>query len=163
MGAEPISKIVLEGPKEDLDLTENTQPAILTVSYAIFSVLKKEYNFDFNSTKFFAGHSLGEYSALVCADSLEFNDALFLLFERGKSMQEAVPVGKGSMIAVLGSKIDELNNLIKEVKIKGVCEIANDNCDGQVVVSGQKVSIEVLQQKLKENKRKPITLIRRGF
>ena len=79
-------------------------------------MLKKEYNFDFQSTKFFAGHSLGEYSALVCADSFEFNDALFLLFERGKSMQEAVPVGKGSMIAVLGSKIDEINNLIKRLK-----------------------------------------------
>ena len=105
-----ISKIILEGPEDKLKLTQNTQPAILTVSYAIFSVLKKEYNFDFNSTKFFAGHSLGEYSALVCADSLEFNDALFLLFERGKSMQEAVPVGEGTMIAVLGSKIDELND-----------------------------------------------------
>ena len=107
-----ISKIILEGPEDQLRLTQNTQPAILTVSYAIFSVLKREYNFDLKSTKFFAGHSLGEYSALVCANSLEFNDALFLLFERGKSMQEAVPVGKGSMIAVLGSKIDEINNLI---------------------------------------------------
>ena len=122
-----ISKIILEGPEDQLRLTQNTQPAILTVSYAIFSVLKREYNFDLKSTKFFAGHSLGEYSALVCANSLEFNDALFLLFERGKSMQEAVPVGKGSMIAVLGSKIDEINNLIKEVKTRGVCEIANDN------------------------------------
>ena len=90
-----ISKIILDGPEDQLRLTQNTQPAILTVSYAIFSVLKREYNFDLKSTKFFAGHSLGEYSALVCADSLEFNDALFLLFERGKSMQEAVPVGKG--------------------------------------------------------------------
>ena len=113
-----ISKIILDGPEDKLKLTENTQPAILTVSYAIFSVLKKEYNFDFKSTKFFAGHSLGEYSALVCSESLEFNDALFLLFERGKSMQESVPVGKGSMIAVLGLKIDELTNLIKESKIK---------------------------------------------
>ena len=126
-----ISKIILEGPEDQLRLTQNTQPAILTVSYAIFSVLKREYNFDLKSTKFFAGHSLGEYSALVCANSLKFNDALFLLFERGKSMQEAVPVGKGSMIAVLGSKIDEINNLIKEVKTKGVCEIANDNAEGQ--------------------------------
>ena len=90
-----ISKIILEGPEEKLKLTENTQPAILTVSYAIFSVLKKEFNFNFEFTKFFAGHSLGEYSALVCSESLEFNDALYLLFERGKSMQEAVPVGKG--------------------------------------------------------------------
>ena len=107
-----ISKIILEGPEDQLKLTQNTQPAILTVSYAIFSVLKKEYNFDFNSTKFFAGHSLGEYSALVCSDSLKFDDAIFLLFERGKSMQEAVPVGKGKMIAVLGSKIKDLNFFI---------------------------------------------------
>jgi len=153
-----ISKIILEGPEDRLKLTQNTQPAILTVSYAIFSVLKKEYNFDFKSTKFFAGHSLGEYSALVCADSLEFNDALFLLFERGKSMQEAVPVGKGSMIAVLGSKIDELNNLIKEVKIKGVCEIANDNAEGQTIISGDIESINSLQTVLKANKRKFIPL-----
>ena len=153
-----ISKIVLEGPEEKLRLTQNTQPAILTVSYAIFSVLKKEYNFDFKSTKFFAGHSLGEYSALVCADSLEFKDALFLLFERGKSMQEAVPVGKGSMIAILGSKTDELINLIKEVKVKGVCEIANDNAEGQTIVSGDIESINSLQIILKENKKKFIPL-----
>jgi [acyl-carrier-protein] S-malonyltransferase len=153
-----ISKIILEGPEDKLKLTQNTQPAILVVSYAIFSVLKKEYNFDFKSTKFFAGHSLGEYSALVCADSLEFNDALFLLFERGKAMQEAVPVGKGSMIAVLGSKIDELNNLIKEVKIKGVCEIANDNAEGQTIISGDIESVNSLKDILKENKKKFIPL-----
>ena len=154
-----ISKIILEGPEDQLRLTQNTQPAILTVSYAIFSVLKREYNFDLKSTKFFAGHSLGEYSALVCANSLEFNDALFLLFERGKSMQEAVPVGKGSMIAVLGSKIDEINNLIKEVKTKGVCEIANDNAEGQTIVSGDVESINSLQDVLKENKKKFIPTI----
>ena len=153
-----ISKIILEGPEEKLQLTQNTQPAILTVSYAIFSVLKKEFNFDFKSTKFFAGHSLGEYSALVCADSLKFNDALFLLFERGKSMQEAVPVGKGSMIAVLGSKIDELNNLIKEAKIKGVCEIANDNAEGKTIISDDMESINSLKDILKENKKKFIPL-----
>ena len=153
-----ISKIILEGPEDQLKLTQNTQPAILTVSYAIFYVLKKEFNFDLKSTKFFAGHSLGEYSALVCAGSLEFNDALFLLFERGKSMQEAVPVGKGSMIAVLGSKIEELNNLIKEVKIKGVCEIANDNAEGQTIISGDIKSINLLQNILKENKKKYIPL-----
>ncbi len=153
-----ISKIILEGPEDQLKLTQNTQPAILTVSYSIFSVLKKEYNFDFKSTKFFAGHSLGEYSALVCADSLKFNDALFLLFERGKSMQEAVPVGKGSMIAVLGSKIEVIENLIKEVKTKGVCEIANDNAEGQTIISGDIDSINDLQIILKENKKKFIPL-----
>ena len=113
-----ISKIILEGPEDQLKLTENTQPAILIVSFAIFSVLKKEFNFNFNLSKFFAGHSLGEYSALVCSESLTFSDALFLLFERGKAMQEAVPVGKGGMIAVLGSKMDELKKLIQESSIK---------------------------------------------
>ena len=103
-----ISKIILEGPEDQLKLTQNTQPAILTVSYAIFSVLKNEFNFDFKSTKFLAGHSLGEYSALVSSNAIKFNDAIYLLFERGKSMQEAVPVGKGKMIAVLGSKIKEV-------------------------------------------------------
>ena len=153
-----ISKIILEGPEEKLKLTQNTQPAILTVSYAIFSVLKKEFNFDFKFTKFFAGHSLGEYSALVCAESLKFSDALFLLFERGKAMQEAVPVGQGSMIAVLGLKINEINDLIKEVKTDGVCEIANDNADGQMIISGDNKSINLLQILLKENKKKFIPL-----
>ena len=153
-----ISKIILEGPDNQLKLTQNTQPAILTVSYSIFTVLKKEFNFDFKSTKFFAGHSLGEYSALVCADSLKFQDALFLLFERGKSMQEAVPVGKGRMIAVLGSKVEELNKMIKEIKIKGVCEIANDNAEGQTIISGDIESIDLLQNTLKENKKKFIPL-----
>ena len=153
-----ISKIILEGPEEKLKLTQNTQPAILTVSYAIFSVLKKEFNFDFKFTKFFAGHSLGEYSALVCAESLKFSDALFLLFERGKAMQEAVPVGQGSMIAVLGLKINEINDLIKEVKTDGVCEIANDNADGQMIISGDNKSINSLQILLKENKKKFIPL-----
>ena len=153
-----ISKIILEGPEDKLKLTQNTQPAILTVSYAIFSVLKQEYNFDFKSTKFFAGHSLGEYSALVCSESLKFNDALLLLFERGKSMQEAVPVGKGSMIAVLGSKIDEINDLIKKIKIKGVCEVANDNAEGQTIISGDIESINSFKNILKENKKKFIPL-----
>ena len=103
-----ISKNNFDGPEDKLQLTENTQPAILTVSYSIFEVLKEEFNFDFSSFKFFAGHSLGEYSALVCADSLSFNDAIFLLNERGKAMQAAVPVGKGGMIAVLGMKKNEI-------------------------------------------------------
>ena len=153
-----ISKIILEGPENELKLTKNTQPAILTVSYAIFSILKNEFNFDFKSTKFFAGHSLGEYSALVCSDSLSFSDALYLLFERGKAMQEAVPLGKGSMIAVLGSSVDELNSLIENIKTNGVCEIANDNAVGQTIVSGDIDSLNLLQDTLKEDKKKFINL-----
>ena len=83
----PISKIILEGPEDKLQLTKNTQPAILTVSYSIFRVLQQEFKFDFKNFKYFAGHSLGEYSALVCSESLKFVDAVHLLFERGKAMQ----------------------------------------------------------------------------
>ena len=153
-----ISKLILEGPESELKLTQNTQPAILTVSFSIFSVLKKEFNFNFENTKYFAGHSLGEYSALVCSDSLDFKDAIYLLFERGKSMQEAVPIGKGSMIAVLGSKIEDLNVLVKDSQINGVCEIANDNAEGQTIISGDIESMHSLQKILKTNNKKFIPL-----
>ena len=153
-----LSKIILDGPEEKLTLTENTQPAILTVSYSIFSVLKNEFNFDINSFKYFAGHSLGEYSALVCSGSLKFTDAIYLLQARGKAMQEAVPVGKGSMIAILGSKFEDMQKLILSSNINGVCEIANDNADGQVIVSGNKDSVSQFQQVLKEKKKKFIPL-----
>ena len=154
-----ISKLILEGPEDKLQLTKNTQPAILTVSYSIFRVLKDEFGFDLNNFKFFAGHSLGEYSALVCSNSLGFDDALYLLHERGKAMQEAVPLGEGSMIAVLGIKIEELINLLKQIDAKkGICEIANDNAVGQVIVSGNKQKVELLQVLLKEKKIKSIPL-----
>ena len=156
----PISKIILNGPEADLQLTENTQPAILTVSYSIFKVLKDEFDLDIGSFKYFAGHSLGEYSALVSNNSLDFNDAIYLLHERGKAMQKAVPVGKGSMIAVLGSKIEEINNLLLNYKRnnQGICEIANDNADGQVILSGEKETVEIFQKFLRENKIKSIPL-----
>ena len=153
-----ISKIILEGPENELKLTQNTQPSILVVSYSIFSVLKNEFNFDIKQVKFFAGHSLGEYSALLCANSLNFKDALNLLFERGKSMQEAVPVGKGSMLAVLGSSLEDINNYIDQLKSKGVCEVANDNAEGQIIVSGNSETIEELKNILRVNKKKSILL-----
>ena len=153
-----ISKIILEGPENKLQLTKNAQPAILTVSYSIFKVLKDEFNFDFSSFKCFAGHSLGEYSALVCSESLDFDDALYLLHERGKAMQEAVPVGKGSMIAVLGMKTKEILHLILKIKNEGICEIANDNAEGQVIVSGDKKSVDNFKDYLKEKKIKSIPL-----
>ena len=154
-----ISKIILEGPSETLQLTQNTQPAILIVSYSIFQVMRKEFNFDFSAYKYFAGHSLGEYSALVCANSLNFEDALYLLSERGKAMQKAVPVGKGQMIAVLGSKIEDINNLLKEkISKKGICEIANDNAEGQVIISGDNESVNLFQLNLKEKKIKTLPL-----
>ena len=119
----PISKLILQGPEEQLQLTQNTQPAILTVSYSIFKVMKTEFDINFNTFKYFAGHSLGEYSALVCSESLAINDALYLLHERGKAMQAAVPVGKGSMIAVLGLKIKEIKDIMigaPDFKIGGI-------------------------------------------
>ena len=154
----PISKLILNGPEDQLQLTQNTQPSILTVSFSIFKVLKEEFNFDFNTFNYFAGHSLGEYSALVCSESLKFEDALYLLYERGKAMQEAVPVGKGSMLAILGAKIKDISDLLISFKEKGVCEIANDNADGQVIVSGDKDSIVSFQSLLKEKKIKSIPL-----
>ena len=155
----PLSKLILEGPEKELQLTKNTQPSILTVSYSIFKVMKEEFNFDFNKTKFFAGHSLGEYSALVCSESLNFEDALFLLHERGKAMQESVPIGKGSMIAVLGMKIKDIKDVLKSNdQEKGVCEIANDNADGQVILSGHKEKVENVQAYLKDLKIKSIPL-----
>ena len=154
-----ISKIILEGPENELQLTQNTQPAILTVSYSIFKVLKEEFGFEFKNFTYFAGHSLGEYSALVCAKSLSFNDAVYLLNERGKAMQEAVPVGKGSMLAVLGIKAEELNNMIQNINLKeGICEIANDNANGQIIISGDKDSVQSFQNLLKEKKIKTIPL-----
>ena len=155
----PITKLILEGPTEQLQLTKNTQPAILTVSYSIFRVLKDEFGFDLKLFKYFAGHSLGEYSALVCAESLDFKDALYLLHERGKAMQDAVPVGEGSMIAVLGLDINKVKDFIKDRNNQeGVCEIANDNADGQVIISGDKSSVNSFQILLKEKKIKSIPL-----
>jgi|TARA_B100001093_G_scaffold513433_1_gene585378 [acyl-carrier-protein] S-malonyltransferase len=153
-----ISKIILEGPDQDLKLTQNTQPAILTVSYAIFQTFKKEFGFKVDEFQYFAGHSLGEYSALVCAESLNFNDALYLVHERGKEMQNAVPAGEGAMLAVLGTDIDKITNLINQLKNKKVCEIANDNSKGQTIISGDIVSINHFVDLLKQNRIKFIKL-----
>ena len=98
----PLSRIILEGSKEKLDSTENTQPSIFLVSYSIYKVIKKETKIDLSKAKFFAGHSLGEYSALASSESLVFDQAFKLLNLRGKAMQSAVPKGEGGMLAVLG-------------------------------------------------------------
>ena len=154
----PLSKIILEGPEDKLQLTKNTQPAILTVSYSIYKTLIDEFSFSTDTCKYFAGHSLGEYSALVCSGSLNFNDALYLLHERGKEMQDAVPVGQGSMIAVLGTEINDIKDMIKETIKNGVCEVANDNANGQVIISGDKEAINSFQIYLEKKKIKSILL-----
>tara|TARA_Y100000741_G_scaffold147640_1_gene111331 strand:+ start:2243 stop:3175 length:933 start_codon:yes stop_codon:yes gene_type:complete len=153
-----ISKIILEGPKEDLDLTENTQPAIFLSSYSIFQMIKKESNISLEKAKYFAGHSLGEYSALAASGSLDFINAIKLLNQRGKAMQTAVPKGVGGMVAVLGAEIKEINNLLKKNKNNYECYIANDNSNGQIVLSGLNLDIDKLIETLNEKKIKNIRL-----
>ena len=133
----PLSKVILEGPKETLYLTENTQPAIFLVGYSIFQLIKKEFNVDLSKAKFFAGHSLGEYTALASAEALSFSETLKILKIRGKAMQTAVPKGEGGMVAVLASEIEIIEKIINENKNKYECFIANDNTKGQLVVSGK--------------------------
>ena len=140
----PISKLILEGPKEKLDLTENTQPAIFLVGYSIFQLLKQEFNLNLNNAKFFAGHSLGEYTALACAGSLDFSTTLKILKIRGSAMQSAVPKGEGGMIAILGSDIGTVEKIFNENKDNYQCFIANDNSNGQLVVSGRTEDINKL-------------------
>ena len=153
-----LTKIILEGPETELKLTQNTQPAIMTVGVSIFKVLNEKFNFNLNNNKFFAGHSLGEYTALVCSGSLTLEKAAYLLHERGKSMQEAVPAGEGSMLAVLGMSLEEVEEEIKLFSVSGTCEIANDNSNEQIVVSGKKKIIESFAQNLKKKKKRGIIL-----
>tara|TARA_B100001778_G_scaffold209901_1_gene173725 strand:- start:764 stop:1690 length:927 start_codon:yes stop_codon:yes gene_type:complete len=153
-----ISKIILEGPKEDLDLTANTQPAIFLISYSIFQVVKNEFNINLNNGKYFAGHSLGEYSALSCAEYLDFDQTIKLLRSRGKAMQNAVPKGEGGMLAVLGTKIEKIEKILKDNKEKFDVQIANDNSDGQTVLSGRNKDLELISIFLKNEKIKNIKL-----
>ena len=134
-----LSDIILNGPIESLNLTENTQPAIMTVGVAIYRTLRKQKINELKDYSFFAGHSLGEYTSLICSNSLTLRDGAKILKERGKSMQEAVPVNVGAMAAVLGAEIDLINEVInKNNLITGIAEISNDNCPGQIVISGNK-------------------------
>ncbi len=153
-----ISKIILEGPKELIDLTENTQPAIFLVSYSIFEVIKKETEFNLYNAKFYAGHSLGEYSALACSGCLNFEQTIKLLQSRGRFMQSAVPKGQGGMVAVLGSDIEVINKIIKNNEDNFKCYVANDNTVGQVVVSGNINDLSKFSEELKRNKIKNIKL-----
>jgi len=154
----PLSKIILEGPKELIDQTENTQPAIFLVSYSICEVIKKESSFNLYNAKFFAGHSLGEYSALACSGSLSFEQTIKLLQSRGQFMQTAVPKGQGGMIAVLGSEIEKINEIIENNQDKFKCYVANDNSIGQVVVSGNINELNRFVEELKKNKIKNVKL-----
>jgi len=154
----PITKLILEGSKEELDKTENTQPAIFLVGYSIFQLIKKDFGIDLNKASYFAGHSLGEYTALACAGVLGFSETLNLLRKRGKSMQDAVPIGIGGMAAILGSTPEQIEKIINENQNNYECYIANDNSNGQQVVSGRLADIDLLMSDLKKNNIKSIKL-----
>ncbi|MCK4494812.1 MAG: ACP S-malonyltransferase, partial [Candidatus Aminicenantes bacterium] len=128
-----ISRLCFEGPEEELKLTQNTQPALLIVSYVAYVLLERE-------PVIAAGHSLGEYSALVAAGSLEFEDAVLLVHKRGKYMQEAVPIGVGAMAAVLGSDYEDVQEALSRIE-SGVVEIANWNSREQIVIAGHERAV----------------------
>ena len=153
-----LSKIILDGPKSELDLTFNTQPAIFLISYSIFNVIKKEFNIDLTKANFFAGHSLGEYSALSCAGYMKFSDTIKILKTRGDAMQNAVPKGIGGMVAILGTNIKNIENILTENKDNFDIQIANDNSDGQIVVSGKLNHLDKLIEVLKSQSIKNIKL-----
>jgi len=153
-----LSKLILEGPKSELDLTFNTQPAIFLISYSIFNVIKKEFNIDLNKASFFAGHSLGEYSALSCAGYIEFSETIKILKIRGEAMQNSVPNGVGGMIAILGTSIENIEKILIENKNNIDVQIANDNSEGQIVVSGKLDDLEKLVVILKSQGIKNIKL-----
>ena len=153
-----ISKLILEGPKEELDLTVNTQPAIFLISYSIYNVINKEFNIDLSKAKYFAGHSLGEYSALSCAGYLSFSDTLKILRIRGDAMQNSVPKGQGGMLAVLGSKVETIEKILKDNEQNLSVQIANDNSEGQIVLSGKTGDLDKFILILKENTIKNIKL-----
>ena len=154
----PITKIIFEGPENKLNSTEITQPAIFLASYCIFEIIKKEFGYDFKKFKYFAGHSLGEYSALACVGSISFEDTLKILQKRGKFMQEAVPSGEVAMLAVLGMASKELDKILEMNNKKYQCFIANDNSNIQVVVSGLKKDINLLSDDLNNKKIKNLKL-----
>ncbi len=153
-----LTKLIIDGSKENLDQTENTQPAIFLVGYSIFQLAREEFSIDLNKAKFFAGHSLGEYTALAAAGSLGFADTLKLLRVRGKAMQEAVPREQGGMIAVLGSNIEFIEKIILDNKNNYECFIANDNSNGQLVISGTIKNLDLLIVDLKKNNIKNVKL-----
>lgn len=138
-----LSKIIFEGPEEDLKATRNAQAALMTVSMAFVEVLKNDFGFNIlEHAKFLCGHSLGEYTALTANEVLKLKDSAKILKIRGEAMESAYPEG-GAMAAVLGLEIEEIEKIIHDIATpENVVGIANDNCDGQVVISGQKNAIE---------------------
>tara|TARA_B100001027_G_scaffold63632_1_gene42996 strand:+ start:433 stop:1359 length:927 start_codon:yes stop_codon:yes gene_type:complete len=153
-----LSKIILDGPEEELNLTINTQPAIFLISYSIFMVVKEEFKINLNNAKYFAGHSLGEYSALSCAGYLDFKQTIRILRTRGNAMQNSVPKGEGGMLAILGSSIEDIEKILKDNEKNFKAYIANDNSNGQIVISGKTNDLKNLSEFLKTNNIKNIKL-----
>jgi len=150
-----ISRLCFDGPAEDLQLTENTQPAILTVSVAAFRALRES---GIDAPAFVAGHSLGEYSALVAAGSLSLADAVRTVRARGRYMQEAVPVGTGAMAAAIGGELDAIERICAEASQGQVCSIANLNSLGQVVIAGNTEAVDRAVELLSGVARKVVKL-----
>jgi len=153
-----LTKMILDGPKDQLDLTINTQPAIFLISYSIFNVVQKEFNINLNKAKFFAGHSLGEYSALASAGYLSFQETIKLLRKRGDAMQNAVPNGTGGMVAILGSNLEIIEKILKDNQNRISVQIANDNSEGQIVLSGKNTDLIILMEICKKENIKNIKL-----
>ena len=138
-----LSRLMFEGPEDELTLTENAQPALLAASLAVIRVLEAEAGFDIaDQIAYVAGHSLGEYSAHAAAGTFSVPDAVRLVKRRGQAMQKAVPVGEGAMAALLGLDIDAAREVAAGTAGHGICVVANDNCPGQIVVSGHAAAVE---------------------
>lgn len=137
-----LSKLMWEGPMEDLTLTANTQPALMACGVAAMRALKDDFGVDVTDAQYVAGHSLGEYTALCAAGSLSLVDTARLLRIRGNAMQAAVPVGAGAMAALLGASVEDAEAAAKAGQTKGICQIANDNATGQIVLSGEKDAVQ---------------------
>ncbi|WP_078554742.1 ACP S-malonyltransferase [Bacillus alkalicellulosilyticus] len=143
-----LSDIIFNGPEDDLKRTEHTQPALLTMSTAVLTALQ---SYDI-TPDYVAGHSLGEYSALVCANALTYSDAVYTVRQRGLFMEEAVPTGEGAMAAILGMEREDLQGITEEVSNSvASVELANLNCPGQIVISGTAEGVEAASAKAKEN------------
>ncbi len=151
-----LSEMMFNGPADELQLTENAQPALMCVSMAIVRILEREMGINLHKTaRFVAGHSLGEYSALAAVGTFSLADTAFLLKRRGKAMQDAVPVGQGGMTAVIGLDIDEVKQLAEQATEQArqehdrddlICVVANDNAPGQVVISGHMETLDIADQ-----------------
>ena len=138
-----LTKLILEGPSNELNKTENTQPAIFLASYAIFELLQKEFGFNLNKINFFAGHSLGEYTAITCSGALKFDDTLKLLKARGQAMQNSVPEGQGGMLAILGSNYAKSALEIEQPRV-GLLTIGTEEGKGNNLINTTHLHLQSL-------------------